>query len=266
MARKSYRVRFPGGAGFQLAGIIDCPDDRDAFPVVVFSHCFTCNKDLKAVVRISRGLAELGIGVLRYDMTGLGSSQGDFAQTNFTTNRADLQSAIRFAEHELGPVGGLIGHSFGGAVSMAIAGSGDPSRQPAVVTIAAPSDTVHLATLLAKMDPQIETTGSGQVTIGGIDWQINRQMLDDFRKVDLPALIAKITSPVLLFHSPIDETLSYDHAIRIMGLIQNSSLNSAPASLVSLHGADHLLVRQSADLDLITQAIAAFLHRYARSN
>ncbi len=263
MARKSYRVQIPGGSGFSLAGIIDCPDDLDSFPVVVLSHCFTCNKDLKAIVRISRGLAEFGIGVLRYDMTGLGGSQGDFAQTNFTTNRADLLSAIRFVEQELGPISALIGHSFGGAATLAIAGSEVLARQPAVVTIAAPSDTVHLAALLAKMNPEIEKTGSGRVTIGGLDWKIQRQMLNDFRQVDLPALIAKITSPALLFHSPMDETLSYDHAIRIMGLIQNSSLNSAPASLISLHGADHLLAKHQADIDLVVSITAAFVTRFA---
>ncbi len=263
MARKSYRVQFPGGSGFPLAGIVDRPDDVDSFPVAVLSHCFTCNKDLKAIVRISRGLAELGIGVLRFDMTGLGGSHGDFSRTNFTTNLADLESAIRFAGNELGPVSALIGHSFGGAVSLAFAGSGKSAKQPVVVTIAAPSDTSHLAVLLAKMDPEIERSGSGHVTIGGIDWKIDRQMLDDFRSHDLPAAIAKIASPVLLFHSPVDETLSFDHAIRIMGLIQNSLTNSAPASLISLHGADHLLANQQADIDLVVSITAAFIVRFA---
>ena len=196
VARTSYRVRFQGGAGYELAGIVDRPDDQIACPVAVFSHCFTCNKDLKAIVRISRALADHGIAVLRYDMTGLGGSDGQFCQTNFSTNLADLTTAVHYANSQIGPVTSLVGHSFGGAVSLAYASQsaqGNSNNQnpiKAVVTLAAPSDTKHLATLLARMDPKIELTGKGQVTIGGISWDIDQQMLDDFHRHDLPHMIA----------------------------------------------------------------------------
>ena len=262
MARHSYRVRFTGGSGYELAGIVDRPDHMESFPVAIFAHCFTCNKDLKAIARISRGLAELGIAVMRFDMTGLGGSQGQFSETNFTTNLADLESAISFADRELGSVTALLGHSFGGAVSLAFAGTSDRIR--AVATIAAPSDTRHLAELLIKMNPQIQVTGRGQVTIGGLSWTITTQMLEDFRQHDLPARIATIGCPTLLFHSPVDQTLGYDHALRIMGLIQASPHQNSPASFVSLPGADHLLVNDSADVELVTQTTAAFLNRYAQ--
>lgn len=272
MARKSYRVKFAGGAGFDLAGIIDRPDvqedsiDTGSLPVAVFSHCFTCNKDLKAIVRISRGLAEQGIAVLRFDMTGLGGSEGDFSHTNFTTNAADLRAAIQFAGTELGPVTTLIGHSFGGAVSLFIAGQPAaelPGAQlAAVVALAAPSDTKHLAELLVAKNAEIQSTGAGDVSIGGREWTIRRQMLDDFRQHDLPAVIPKIAIPTMLMHSPTDKTVSFDHAIRIMGLIQNS-LEEAPAiSLVSLQGADHLLANQPSDIDFVTATAAAFIRRY----
>lgn len=264
MARHSYRVAFPGGSGFQLAGIIDRPDDRESFPVVVISHCFTCNKDLKAIVRISRALAEHGIGVLRFDMTGLGGSEGEFSATNFTTNVADLAAAIHFAAGELGPVNGLLGHSFGGAAALAIAGHGDLETMPAVATIAAPSDTDHLADRLAGMNRDIERSGVGNVSIGGLSWKITSEMLADFRSHDLPAAIAKLRRPTLLFHSPVDETLSFDHAIRIMGLIQNSPTAAPPASLVSLPDADHLLVKNPADIDFVVAIAAAFFERYAK--
>ncbi len=264
MARKSYRVQFPGGSGFQLAGIVDRPDDSDSFPVAVFSHCFTCNKDLKAIARISRGLSEWGVGVLRFDMTGLGGSDGDFADTNFTTNVADVQAAISFANQELGHVATLIGHSFGGAASLAVAGSDTAGDLSAVVTLAAPSDTQHLAQLLSKMNPETEESTGGKVTIGGLNWTINRRMLDDFRHHDLPALIAKIACPTLLLHSPEDETLGFDHALRIMGLIQVSPGRTTPVSLVSLAGADHLLVRRPEDVDFAIATVAAFIDRYAR--
>ena len=270
MARTSYRVRFDGGSGFELAGIIDRPDDRETFPVVVFSHCFTCNKDLKAIVRISRALAEQGIGVLRYDMTGLGGSGGDFSQTCFRTNVQDLCSAIQFSTHELGPVTGLVGHSFGGAASLAVAGRLDgefafPEHPPkALVTLAAPSDTQHLAHLLSRMDGKIDSEGRGTVTIGGIEWEIRREMLEDFRAHDLTAAIGRISAATLLLHSPVDATVNYDHALRILGLIQNSPEAGRSASLIALQDADHLLVKSSADIDFVAEATAAFLHRYAQ--
>lgn len=263
MARKSYRVKFAGGSGFDLAGIIDRPDDLQAMPVVVFSHCFTCNKDLKAIVRLSRALSEHGIGVLRYDMTGLGGSGGRFADTSFSTNLADLDAAIRFATDELGPVSTLVGHSFGGAAALAAAGSGQWGGIRAVVTLAAPSDTQHLAKLLSRMDPEIEQTGSGSVKIGGRSWEIRQEMLDDFRKHDVPRLVSQIEAPTLLMHSPADQTVGFDHALRIMGLIQSCPDRSTPVSLLSLDGADHLLSESTADLSFVGSTAAAFIQRYA---
>ncbi len=266
----SYRVKFDGGNGFALAGIIDRldsapPEDAEASPVVVFSHCFTCNKDLKAIVRIARSLAGRGIKVLRFDMTGLGGSEGDFSHTNFTTNLADLRAAIAFAGDELGPVTGLVGHSFGGAASLAIAGlnASDADAPAAVVSLAAPSDTVHLAKLLSTMNPAIDREGVGTVTIGGRTWTIRREMLNDFREFELTALISRIACSALLLHSPADRTVGFDHAIRTMGLIQSSPTASS-ASLVTLPGADHLLTNQSSDLEFVGDVVAAFLLRYAR--
>jgi putative redox protein len=216
-------------------------------------------------------LAELGIGVLRFDMTGLGGSGGDFSRTSFSTNLADLRAAIRFAGEELGPVTALIGHSFGGAASLAIAGNRDNAdndhHQPApraVVALAAPSDTQHLAELLAAMDPEIESSGLGAVSIGGRAWTIRRAMLEDFRRHDLPAAISRIRIPTLLFHSPDDATVSFDHALRIMGRIQASSEGGGPVSLVALDGADHLLTERQQDLDLVASIAAAFLKRYGQ--
>lgn len=267
VTRRSHRVKFTGGAGHKLAGIIDRPGGETAGPVAVFSHCFTCNKDLKAIVRIARGLAERGIAVLRFDMTGLGGSEGDFSQTNFSTNVADLAAAVEFARGEIGPVTALIGHSFGGAASLAAAGRASelPALEHlgAVVTLAAPSDTTHLAKLLSQMDPAIEREGSGSVTIGGRDWRIDRPMLEDFRQHDLPALVSQIRVPTLLLHSPIDTTVGYDHALRLQSLILGAE-GDQTASLVSLHQADHLLAEEAADLAFVTSLMAAFLQRYAQ--
>lgn len=266
MPRLSRRVEFPSDSGsgrapVTLAGILDHPVDRDPIAVAVFSHCFTCNKDLKAIVRLSRSLAENGIAVLRYDMTGLGGSQGDFSQSSFTTNRLDLIAAIDFARHELGTVDVLMGHSFGGAASLSVA------REPtvveslhAVISLAAPSDTQHLAKLLSHMNPTIESDGRGEVSIGGRTWTITREMLADFRSHDLTRAISTLSVPALVLHSPVDETVSFDHAIRIEGLIRGSG---GSVSVVSLEGADHLLARDPNDLVYVSDLMTAFIKRHA---
>lgn len=287
-SRRSHRVRFPGGNGFDLAGIIDVPTtgphefvgDSDSpreepasdqallrpSPVVVFSHCFTCNKDLKAIVRLGRALAGEGIAVLRYDMTGLGNSDGDFSRTNFSTNLADLRAAIDFASRMLGPVTGLLGHSFGGAASLAVAGgaSGLPASLRAVAALAAPSDTQHLAALMARMNPAIQSEGAGEVEIGGRRWTIRQEMLDDFRSHQLESLISNIAVPLMLLHSPVDRTVSFDHAIRIMQLASTGRDGKAttPVSLVALDGADHLLAENPEDLTYVAGLLASFFWRH----
>jgi putative redox protein len=256
--RKSYRVDIPGGLGFKLAGIVDRPDDDAPHPVLLFSHCFTCNKDLKAIVRIARYLAEKGVIVLRYDMTGLGGSEGRFADTNFDSNVADLLAAAAFADRNLGAPTVLLGHSLGGAASLAAASRWPTSLKPlrGVAALAAPSDTKHLATLLVAMDHRVETEGRGTVTIGGRHWETTPQLIDNLRRFDLPENISRLTLPLLLFHSPVDATVGIEHAIRIMGLASN-----ATTSLVALPGADHLLVNNNADIQYVGEVTAAWIHR-----
>lgn len=306
MNRLSRRVTFDGGNGFKLAGIVDGDqaggdkldgektDTAAPRPVVVFSHCFTCNKDLKAIVRISRQMAADGITVLRFDMTGLGDSDGDFSVTDFSSNVRDLHAAIAYASRTLGTVTGLIGHSLGGAATMAVAGSAfrssnDPeSPRPstplspwtpmAIATLAAPSDTVHLATLLSSMNPAIDRDGQGPVTIGGRTWTIRKETLQQFRGGGLPDTISHIECPAMIFHSPSDKTVSFDHAIRIAGLIrggqseggqnvagQRVARRQRSASLVTLPGADHLLATNNDDWKVVAEMSAAFFRRYASS-
>jgi putative redox protein len=250
-----------GGSGFELAGIVDLPIEHPR-AAIVFTHCFTCNKDLKAIVRISRGLAASGFLVLRYDLTGLGNSRGDFSQTDFTSNRSDLLAAARFVETNYMPVDFLIGHSFGGACSLSLVESIDSVR--GVVTLAAPSDTGHLADRLERMDEAIAKEGRGTVSIGGKSYQLRQEMMADFRRFDLPSELRKVTKPALLFHSPTDETLGFEHAMRLFGLLtQRAGEDSepAPTSLVCLPAADHLLVENPADLEFVTETIAAWFRR-----
>ncbi len=291
--RSSYRVSFTGGNGEVLAGIVDRPSvehpdmepvatktasdlsGHARHPVVVFSHCFTCNKDLKAIVRVSRAMAEAGIIVLRYDMTGLGGSGGDFSRTNFTTNLADLRAAIDFANRELGPVTGLLGHSFGGAASLALAGQADSqlgllSDLAAVATLAAPADTQHLATLMEFRNPSIASHGSGEVEIGGRRWLIRREMLDDFRSHTLSDWIARIQVPLMILHSPVDETVGFDQALRIYQLaaVRPTSQPAPPVSLIALDGADHLLANNPLDLTYVAELLSGFFrrHRFPQSS
>lgn len=290
--RRSQRVSFAGGNGHALAGIVDAPEsldvqlagdsppaatgphDSDAArpPVVLFSHCFTCNKDLKAIVRISRQLAARGAVVLRYDMTGLGGSEGKFAETNFETNLADLIAAARFARQTIGAPTILFGHSLGGAASLAAAAEWPDDLPPlrGVATLAAPSDTRHLAELLVRMDGRVETEGRGVVTIGGQQWETTPQLIENLRRYDLPARIARIRIPLMLFHSPVDATVGYEQALRIMSLVTSAPAHSPrdeaaeppPAvSLITLAGADHLLVTHQADIELVADATAVWLQR-----
>ncbi len=259
MTRTSERVSFIGGSGFQLAGITDLPEGRPK-ATVLFTHCFTCSKDLKAIVRISRGLAEHGYLVLRYDLTGLGGSQGDFSQTNFTSNRADLRAASDFLNEYFEPPSFLMGHSFGGACSLSMAEEIESVR--GIISLASPSDTTHLADLLLRLDPRIASEGTGQVNIGGRTYEIAQQMLADFRSFDLPAGLRKLGKPTLLFHSPEDETVRFDHVLRLYSLLTqratDDDIPSAPASLICLPQADHLLVNNPADTRLVTKMACAW--------
>lgn len=261
-------MTFPGGSGDELAGIVDMDEDSNSAPVVVFSHCFTCNKDLKAIVRIARGLTQHGITVLRYDMTGLGGSAGDFSETNFTTNLADLRSAVMHANQTLGPVRGLIGHSFGGAASMMAAATRDSRGELKdlgfLATLAAPSDTQHLGQLLLSMDPRIDSEGIGEVTIGGRTWTIRKQMVDDFTRHQLSSRIGDIDVPTMVFHSPFDATVGFDHAVRIVSLMNTHATRNPLASLITLPNADHLLTSDAADLEYVTSLIGGLAIRHSR--
>ncbi len=261
MIRRSERVAFAGGSGFELAGIIDVPE-AEPLGTAIFTHCFTCNKDLKAIVRISRGLAATGFRVLRYDMTGLGGSQGDFSKTNFTSNRADLLAACAFMSESYAAPDFLIGHSFGGACSLSLAQQVDSVR--GVAAVAAPSDTTHLADLLERMNPLLVSQGNGSVTIGGRDFHIYDHMLADFRSFNLHAILRQTIKPALLFHSPVDETLGFEHVLRLFALLTqrgDQDPDPSPASLICLPGADHLLMRNPADIEFVTAAIAAWFQR-----
>ena len=257
----SNRVSFPNNDGQLLAGVIEFPDSEPV-AFAVFAHCFTCSKDLKAIVRVSRLLASLGIATLRFDFRGIGNSQGQFAESNFETNVADLMSAINWLAESHAAARLLIGHSLGGAAAMSVAAlaapteSGPLSQLSALATLASPSCTAHLAEFLLSQNTDIELTGQGDVVIGGRSWPITMQLIKSLRQRDLENEIRQIRMPHLILHSPEDKTVAWRHS---QTLLQQSG---GLSSLISLDGSDHLLIKQKQDVTFVAQMIATWAKRY----
>ncbi len=254
MKRLSKRVSFDNGRGERLAGIMDWPVTESPRAFATFSHCFTCGKDLKANVHIARRLAEHGFCVLRYDFTGIGESQGDFSQTNFTTNCDDLRAAVAFLTREFSPPQLLVGHSMGGTATAVTANEFDSVR--AVATLASPGSTHRLAGVLVQSNPEIAATGEGIVKIGGTDYTIRRQLLEDLRARDIEAELAALRLPILMLHSPDDETLPYGWGLKMFDAVQS------PKSFVSLDGANHLLTRRAGEPKYVADLIHHWSSRY----
>ncbi len=249
----SQRVTFENESGTRLAGIIDAAEGTP-IAYAVFAHCFTCTKDLKAIVKISRQLAKRSISVLRFDFSGLGSSGGQFEESNFETNLADLRTAVDWlsATHEAPQL--LIGHSLGGAAAMASVSEFESVK--ALATLAAPSCTAHLADFLASQNSDIETTGSGIVTIGGRDHLITTQLLKSLRGFDLETRIRSIRVPHLIMHSPVDATVKYSCAEDLL------EWGAGAKSLLGLPGSDHLLLNQREDANWVADCVAVWAGRF----
>jgi uncharacterized OsmC-like protein/fermentation-respiration switch protein FrsA (DUF1100 family) len=246
------RFQFTGVGGQQLAASLDLPE-REPLGYALFAHCFTCGKDVLAAKRIAVALAAKGIAVLRFDFTGLGSSEGDFANSTFSSNVADLVlAANHLRETRKGPAI-LIGHSLGGAAILAAAGQIPDAR--AVVTIAAPSDPAHVTGLFKDRIEDIRKHGKVEVSLAGRPFHISREFLDDIAEHGLMAHVAKLHKALLIMHAPTDDTVGIDNATNIFVAAKH------PKSFVSLAGADHLLT-QRADAEYVADVIAAWASRY----
>lgn len=252
MTTQREKVRFENNRGETLAGLLELPPGEVA-GYALFAHCFTCGKDLRSASRIVRTLAAQGIATLRFDFTGLGNSDGDFANTNFSSNLEDLQCAADFLGRAYAAPALLIGHSLGGAAVLGVADE-LPSVQ-AVVTIGAPSDPGHVAHLFDDLTETIEEEGAAQVNLAGRQFRIRRQFLDDIREQSLRHRVGKLRRPLLIFHSPHDQVVSIDEAAKIYGMARH------PKSFVSLDKADHLL-SAAADAEYLADTLAAWVKRY----
>jgi uncharacterized OsmC-like protein/pimeloyl-ACP methyl ester carboxylesterase len=246
------RFQFTGEGGHQLAAALDLPDGP-VHAYALFAHCFTCGKDVLAAKRIAVALVAKGIAVLRFDFTGLGSSEGDFANSTFSSNVADLVHAADHLRETRGPPSILIGHSLGGAAILAAAGQIPDAK--AVVTVAAPSDPAHVTHFFKDKIEDIRTQGQVAVQLAGRPFNIKREFLDDIAEHGLMAHVARLHKALLVMHSPTDATVGIDNATNIFLAAKH------PKSFVSLLGADHLLSNKR-DSAYVADVIAAWAERY----
>nr|WP_218626058.1 bifunctional alpha/beta hydrolase/OsmC family protein [Bradyrhizobium sp. dw_78] len=235
-----------------MAAALDTPDGA-VRGYALFAHCFTCGKDALAAKRIAVALAAKGIAVLRFDFTGLGSSEGDFANSTFTSNVADLVRAADHLRETRQAPAILIGHSLGGAAILAAAGQIPEAK--AVVTIAAPSDPAHITNLFKDRVEDIRRLGTAEVSLAGRPFRITREFLDDVAEHELMAHVAGLHKALLIMHAPSDDTVGIDNATRIFVAARH------PKSFVSLADADHLLTGKG-DALYVADVIAAWAERY----
>ncbi|MEO0425053.1 MAG: alpha/beta fold hydrolase [Pseudomonadota bacterium] len=251
----SEKVLFDNAQGERLAGQLERPPAGTPVRAwALFAHCFTCTRNIRAARVISRQLADAGIGVLRFDFTGLGESEGDFADTNFSSNVDDLVAAAQWLGEQVEAPALLVGHSLGGAAVLKAASRLESVR--AVATIAAPYEPGHVAHLLDDSRQEIERDGEATVSLAGRPFRIRRQFLDDLVAEGAPAeRLSRLGRALLVMHAPLDDTVSIDNASKIFQSAKH------PKSFVTLDDADHLLTRP-ADAEYAAQVLAAWAVRY----
>ena len=252
MAMKSEKLTFPGSSGGQLAARLELPAGPPR-AYALFAHCFTCTKDIFAASRIAASLAEQGIAVLRFDFTGLGASEGDFANTNFSSNVEDLVRAADYLRETRQAPKLIIGHSLGGAAVLAAAGQ--VPEAVAVATIGAPAEPAHVAHHFTGSREEIEAEGEAEVLLVGRPFRIKKQFLEDIEAQRLESAIAGMRKALIVFHAPRDQTVGIENAGKIFGAAKH------PKSFVSLDDADHLLSRK-ADAIYVANVLGAWAARY----
>jgi putative redox protein len=248
----SERFDFPNAGGEKLSAVLDRPPGQP-LAYALFAHCFTCGKDVLAAKRIAEGLTARGIAVLRFDFTGLGASEGEFANTTFSSNVADLVAAADHLRKMYRPPAILIGHSLGGAAVLAAASQVPEAR--AVATIAAPADPSHVTGLFSQHVDEIHAKGEVEVALAGRPFRIKKEFLDDVAEQKLHHCLANLRKALLVLHSPTDDLVGIENASAIFTAAKH------PKSFVSLSGADHLLSKR-ADAVYVAEIIAAWSERY----
>ncbi len=246
------RLSFTGHSGDELAARLDLPEGPH-HATALFAHCFTCSKDIPAARRIAQTLAAAGVAVLRFDFTGLGHSDGEFANTDFSSNVADLVAAAKALEARGMAPDLLIGHSLGGAAVLKAAGQIASSK--AVVTIGAPSDPAHVVHNFGSDVERIEREGQAEIMLGGRPFTIRKSFLDDVAGAQLMTDISALHKPLLVMHAPGDVTVGIENATEIFVAAKH------PKSFVSLDGADHLIT-EADDAEYAAGVIAGWAAPY----
>jgi len=250
------RIAIRNSNGETLNGILDLPANKAPQQYALFAHCFTCSSELAIARTISTELSQYGFGVLRFDFTGLGSSEGNFSDTNFSHNLTDLKAVHQYMASHFKPPSLIIGHSLGGAA--VLASSLNLVGVKAIVTIGAPADPLHLRKMLPNKK-DLSQNGSTTVSIGGRPFKIKKQFLEDLESHDLEKIIPRLRIPLLILHSPQDKVVEIENAAKIYQLARH------PKSFISLDGADHLLSRKK-DSRYAAQTIATWSNRYLNVN
>ncbi len=246
-------VSFANESGQRLSAELELPDGRHPSTFAIFAHCFTCTKNLRAVRLISQALAAEGVGGLRFDFTGLGESEGDFEDTNFSKNISDLLAAAHFLEENHTAPMLFIGHSLGGAAVIRAA-THLPSIE-AVATIGAPYAPDHVLHIFENDLETIEEKGQAEVNIGGRPFTVKKQFIDDLREKSSAEVLGSLGRALLIFHSPIDKIVGIDNAAKIFQAAKH------PKSFMSLDTADHLLSDRD-DARYVGRVIGAWAAKY----
>lgn len=249
----SVKVTFSNSRGIELVGQLEMPTNQRPHNFVLFAHCFTCNKNFTAVKNISAALTAKGFGVLRFDFTGLGESEGSFADTNFSGNVEDLLSAAEYLKQNHKPPSLLIGHSLGGAAVLYAAA--ELESVTAVATLGAPSTVEHVQHLLKENMEAIESEGLATVNIGGRPFTIKKQFVEDLKTKNLREILRNFNRSLLILHSPQDEIVEIKNAEELYMAARH------PKSFISLDGADHLLLNRE-DSMYAGEVIGSWARRY----
>ncbi len=248
---QSQKFEFNNSQGELLAGRLELPPDPTCF--AIFAHCFTCSKNVKAANRISRALAQRGIAVLRFDFTGLGNSEGDFANTNFSSNVEDLIAASDALRSRYVAPSLIVGHSLGGTAALMAAGKIEEVK--AVATIGSPFQPAHVTKLFGDALEDIKEHGQYQVQLAGRPFTIGKHFVDDVESIDQGTNLGKLNRAVLIYHSPQDELVSIDQARLVYQQLKH------PKSFLSLDGADHML-SSAEDSQYVADTLSAWAAKY----
>lgn len=250
---RSQKFTFENRKGLQLSAILDLPLGEKPKSFAIFAHCFTCGKSLKAARNIGLALTQNGIAVMRFDFAGIGQSEGEFFDTNFSTNVADLLDAADYLTKNHQAPSLLVGHSLGGAAVLLAASQLDSVQ--AVATLGAPAEPEHVKHLFGSIEDRIRSKGEGEIRIGGKLITIRKHFLDDLEGIDLNTIIGSLKKAILVLHSPQDQIVGISNAKDIYEAARH------PKSFMSLDGADHLLLDKK-DSMYVGNVIASWVSRY----